>query len=124
MAEEKTILEFETYLFGIKGNKEGFLKIPTERYELTNERLKITKQGVMTESKSDIELYAIKDITVVQKLKDKMMDVGDIEIISSDASTPKVVLKRIKGPNDIREQIRRAAKDARDTAGVTYRMDL
>jgi len=123
MAEE-TILEFENHLFGIKGKKEGFLKIPKEFYTLTNERLKISKQGMMTETKSDIELFKIKDISVQQKMKDKVMDIGDIVIISSDASDPQLTLKKIKGPHDIREKIRSAAKEARETAGVAYRQDV
>ncbi|KIO62119.1 hypothetical protein B4065_3339 [Caldibacillus thermoamylovorans] len=122
MAEEKTILEFETYLFGIKGNDSGLIKIPREKYELTNERLKITKQGVIAESKSDIELYKVKDITVIQKLKDKVMDIGDIEIMTADNT--KHILKRIKSPYDVRETIRNAAKEAREAVGVTYRVDL
>lgn len=122
MAEEKTILEFETYLFGIKGNDSGLIKIPREKYELTNERLKITKQGVIAESKSDIELYKVKDITVIQKLKDKVMDIGDIEIMTVDNT--KHILKRIKSPYDVRETIRNAAKEAREAVGVTYRVDL
>ncbi|WP_416149413.1 PH domain-containing protein [Salipaludibacillus sp. HK11] len=123
MAEE-TILEFENHLFGIKGKKEGFLKIPKEFYTLTNERLKISKQGMMTETKSDIELFKIKDISVNQKMKDKMMDLGDIVIISSDASDPELTLKKIKGPHDVREKIRSAAKEARESAGVAYRQDV
>lgn len=123
MAEE-TILEFENHLFGIKGKKEGFLKIPKEFYTLTNERLKISKQGMMTETKSDIELFKIKDISVNQKMKDKVMDIGDIVIISSDASDPQLTLKKIKGPHDVREKIRSAAKEARETAGVAYRQDV
>jgi|GEM_PF-6565400 len=124
MNEEKTLLEFETYLFGLNTNKEGILKIPTEHYELTNQRLKITKQGVLTETKSDIELFKIKDINVTQKLKDKVMDVGDIEIISADESKPKLVLKRIKNPHEVREKIRSAVIAAREATGVTYRYDL
>lgn len=123
MAEE-TILEFENHLFGIKGKKEGFLKIPKEFYTLTNERLKISKQGMMTETKSDIELFKIKDISVKQKMKDKVMDIGDVVIISSDASDPELTLKKIKGPHDVREKIRSAAKEARETAGVAYRQDV
>jgi len=121
---EETILEFESYLFGIKGNKEGFLKIPKDHYVLTNERLKISKQGMMTETKSDIDLYKIKDISVKQKLKDKIVDIGDIEIISSDAGDPRITLKNIKGPHDVREKIRSAAKEAREIAGVEYRQDI
>lgn len=121
---ETTILEFETYLFGIKGNKEGMFKIPKEHYELTNERLKINKQGVITQTKSDIELYKIKDITVQQKLKDKAMNVGNIEIISSDESDPVLVLKSIKDPHNIREQIREASKKAKQEAGIAYRQNV
>lgn len=121
MAEEK-LLEFETYLFGLKGNKEGFLNIPTEHYELTNERLKITKQGMISKNLKDIELYKIKDIQVTQKLKDKMLGVGDIEI--TDADNNKINLNRIKDPHEIREKIRSAAKAAREAEGVSYRVDL
>lgn len=119
---EKTLLEFETYLFGLKGNKEGVLKIPTERYELTNERLKITKQGVVSKNLKDIELYRIKDIQVTQKMRDKVLGVGDIEI--TDADNNKVNLNRIKDPHEVREQIRSAAKKAREAEGVSYRVDL
>jgi uncharacterized membrane protein YdbT with pleckstrin-like domain len=122
MSDEKTLLTFETYLFGIKGKSDGLLKIPTEKYELTNERLKISKQGLMTETKSDIELYRVKDVSVSQKLAEKVVDIGDIIITDTDGR--KLTLKRIKGPHAIREKIRTAAKEAREAAGVTYRVDL
>jgi uncharacterized membrane protein YdbT with pleckstrin-like domain len=121
---EKTILEFENYLFGLKGNKEGFLKIPKEYYELTNERLKVKKQGVLSETRSDVELYKIKDINVKQKMKDKVMDIGEIEIISTDSSHPVLVLKQVKSPNDVREKIRAATREAKELVGVSYREDL
>lgn len=121
---EETILEFENHLFGIKGNKEGMFKIPKEHYTLTNERLKVNKQGVMTQTKSDIELYKIKDVTVQQKLKDKAMNVGNIEIVSSDESDPVLVLKNVKDPHNIREQIRDASKKAKQEAGIAYRQNV
>lgn len=121
---EKTILEFENYMFGLKGNKEGLLKIPKEYYVLTNERLKVTKQGVLSETRSDVELYKIKDITVKQKMKDKVMDIGEIEIISTDSSHPVLVLKQVKSPHDVREKIRAATREAKELVGVSYREDL
>ena len=121
---EQTILEFETDLFGLKGNKDGALKIPKEHYELTTERFKIRKQGVISKTLSDIELYKIKDITVKQKLTDKARNVGDIEILSSDESDPQYVLKKVKNPHDIREQIRNAAKASRKAEGVAFRSDV
>lgn len=121
---EKTLLVFETHLFGIKGNKEGIFKIPKDHYELTNERLKIIKQGLVTQSRGDIELYKVKDLTVKQTLKDKAMGIGDIEVISSDESDPKIILKKIKDPHEVREQIRNAAKVAKEKVGMTYRHEI
>lgn len=93
---EKILLEFTTYMFGLEGKTKGSVSIPTENYKLTTERLLIEKQGIITKTRDEIELYKIKDIAVKQKLKDKMLNVGDIEIISSDESTPSLNLKRIK----------------------------
>lgn len=124
MSEEKTLLKFETHLFGVKGNTEGIVKIPKDHYELTTERLKITKQGIVTQKLSDIELYKVKDSSVKQTMKDKLMDIGNIEIISSDESDPIIVLKKIKNPHQVREQIRNATKAAKEKAGVTYRHNI
>lgn len=124
MSEEKTLLEFETDMFGLKGNKEGAFKIPKEHYTLTDERLKIRKQGVVTKTMSDIELFKIKDTSVKQKMTDKMRNVGDIEIVSSYESDPVITLKKIKEPFEVREKIRNAAKSAREKEGVSFRYDL
>ena len=124
MSEEKIIIEFENYLFGIKGKKEGIIKMPKEYYTLTNERLKINKQGLITQTRSDLELFKIKDMTVKQKMKDKVLNIGDIEIISADESDPLLVLKNIKDPHGIREKIRDASKYAKEKAGVSYKYEL
>ncbi|MBU5594903.1 PH domain-containing protein [Amphibacillus sp. MSJ-3] len=121
---EEIILEFESDLFGIKDNSEGPLKIPKEYYTLTTERLKVRKQGVMTKTLSDIEVFKINDITVKQKLTDKVRGVGDIEILSADESDPKLILKKVKDPHEVREQIRDAAKKAKEKMGVKYRYEL
>lgn len=122
--EETTILEFESYLFGMKGNKEGILKIPKEYYELTNERLKVKKQGVMTQTKYDMDLYKINDIRVYQRLRDKAMNVGTIYVESSEAYDEMLVLKDVRDPHTVRETIRDATKKAKLEAGVTYRQEI
>ena len=121
---EKTILKFETYLYGIKDSGGGALKIPKTYYELTNERLKITKQGIMTKDIKDIELFKVKDINVKQNFKDKLLGIGDIEIVSSDASDPTIVLKRIKDPHNVREKIRAAVREARRAEGVLFKREI
>lgn len=122
--EERTILNFSTYMYGLEGKAESFVNIPQMHYELTSERLKMTKQGVVSKKQDEMELYKVKDILVHQKLKDKVMKVGDIEVLSSDESTPSLILKRIKNPQDIKEAIRSAAKGAKKEAGVVYRHNI
>lgn len=84
----------------------------------------IVKQGIVTKKRDEIELYKIKDIIVKQKNIDKMMNVGDIELISSDESTPSLNLKRIKNPLVVKEAIRNAVKLAKKEAGVTYLQNI
>ena len=121
---ERILLEFSTYMFGLEGQKAGFVNVPTYNYTLTTERLLIEKQGVITSKKDELELYKVKDIIVHQKLKDKMMKIGDIEIISADESTPKLMLRRIKEPYEVKEVIRAAVKTARKAAGVSIRQEI
>lgn len=125
--EEKVILEFSTFMFGIdeKMKEKGIDKIPNkENYTLTTERLLIEKQGVIGSKREEIELYTVKDINVKQSMKDKIMKVGDIEIISADESTPNILLKRIKEPYEVKEQIRRAVINAKKNMGVQFRTNI
>lgn len=124
VSDEKILLEFTTYMFGLEGKSKGAVSIPTENYKLTTERMLIEKQGIITKTRDEIELYKIKDIVVKQKLKDKMMNVGDIEIISSDESTPSINLKRIKDPLVVKEAIRNASRNAKIEVGVSYRQNI
>jgi len=86
--------------------------------------LLIEKQGMITKDREEIELYTVKDINVKQSMKDKLMKVGDIEIISADESTPKLVLKRIKDPHDIREILRKAVNQAKKDMGIQFRTHI
>lgn len=121
---EKVIIEFETEIMGIDSGQAKKFRLPKEYYTLTNERLKIKKQGLVTQELKDIELFKVKDINVKQSFTDKIRKVGTLEIISADESDPVIKLRSIKHPHEIREKIRDATKQARETAGVSYRYDL
>ncbi|GIN71910.1 hypothetical protein J14TS2_23850 [Bacillus sp. J14TS2] len=47
-----------------------------------------------------------------------------IELLSSDESDPKYILKKIKDPHEVREKIRSAARESRKAEGVSYRQDV
>lgn len=126
---EKELLKFSTYMFGMDNQKANIggkfdLTLPKFNYTLTTERLIIEKQGVVSKKQDDIELFLIKDINLIQGMKDKLLKVGDLEIISSDNSSPNILIKRIQEPKEVREIIRKAVREARKAEGLTYRQNI
>lgn len=124
--EEKTLLEFSTYLFGMEDKKKSLgkgidLSLPRENYKLTNQRLLIEKQGI-TKKRDEIELVDINKIEVKQGLKEKMMGAGDINLDLEDGSTR--TLKRIKEPFEIKDKIRKEVKLVKLRNNIEFRMDL
>lgn len=127
--EEKTILEFSTYMFGMDGktNVGGKfdLSLPKENYKLTDSRFFVTKKGVAMEREVEtIELYNVKDVSLKQGMKEKLMKVGNITIESIDPSTPSYTLKRILNPHDVRDTIRKTVLTCKKNMGVSFRQHI
>ena len=99
-----------------------FLTIGT-RYELTTERLRVY-HGILGNRIDEIELVRIKDSRVKQHVGERMLDVGDITVISADASSPDIVLNNVRDPIDVRELIRRAVMEEKNRRGLYYREDI
>ena len=88
------------------------------KYELTNQRIRIYS-GRVSKKEEEIDLIRIRDLKVKQGLADRAKGVGDIEIISTDDSTPKLILKDVKDPVGVKEIIRTAMKVEKD-AKIKY----
>lgn len=86
------------------------------RYTLTNERLKVTK-GLLSKSVDEIELFRIKDTKVSQSFLNRIVGIGNIDVISSD-ETGTIGLKHLPKASKRREEIRRLSNEAREKKGV------
>jgi hypothetical protein len=53
-----------------------------------------------------------------------MLDVGDITVISTDASTPEKTLDNVRNPLEVRELIRKATMEEKRRRGLLYREEL
>ncbi|HVE16043.1 MAG TPA: PH domain-containing protein [Chthoniobacterales bacterium] len=89
----------------------------TTTYELTSQRLRISR-GVLNRRLDEIELYRVKDYVMEQPLFLRLLGLGNITLISSDATTPAVVLRAIPGVETVREQIRTSVQTERDRKRV------
>lgn len=99
-----------------------YLTIGT-RYELTSQRLRVHK-GIFGKRIDEIELIRIKDTRVQQHAGERMINVGDVTVISADATTPDLVLNNVRHPLEVRELIRKAVMDEKARRGLYYREDI
>jgi len=92
-------------------------------YELTTQRIRIIK-GILGNRIEEVELVRVRDTKFKQHLGERMLDVGDITIISTDPSTPELMLNNVKNPIEVRELIRKAVIDEKNRRGLRYREEM
>lgn len=89
-------------------------------YTLTNQRLMIQK-GVIFKHLDEIELYRVKDVKLNFSLLNQMVNIGNIEVRSTDPTTPRdahLTLSYIHDAKAKRETLRTLVDAARRERGV------
>lgn len=94
-----------------------YLVVRTQTFELTNERLRISK-GVINQEIDEVELYRVKDILVVRKWWMRMTGLGTIHLDTSDRSMPQIDIHAIKDSLELRESLRKKVEAMRDKKRV------
>ena len=87
------------------------------RYVVSDQRIRVT-EGVLNKKTDSTELYRVKDVVLFQPLGLRMFGLGNVELRSSDVSTPLLVLHAVPDPVSLREKILLAAEARRDAKGV------
>lgn len=87
-----------------------YLKTSSTKYVLTTERLRITT-GILSTVTEDLELRRVRDSIIVRPFWARMAGLGDVEILSSDASTPRTVLHAIRDPDGVQGKVRSIAQE-------------
>ena len=77
----------------------------TLRYRLTNHRL-FTERGLLSREHDEIELIRVDDVSVRQNVLQRLFGVGTIKVLSTDASSPVLVMEGIASPLEVKEQLR------------------
>jgi hypothetical protein len=92
-------------------------------YEVTTQRICISR-GLLGHTVQEIELVRVKDSAVKQHMGERMLDIGDVTVISDDATTPEVTLHNVSNPVELREIIRKAVIEEKQRRGIRYRVEL
>ena len=82
-----------------------YLKVSTTRYVLTTERLRVTT-GIFSTVTQDLELRRVRDSLIVRPFWARLVGLGDVHVLSADASTPRIVLHAIRDPDGVQSKLR------------------
>jgi uncharacterized membrane protein YdbT with pleckstrin-like domain len=94
-----------------------YLVVRTQIFELTNERLRITR-GVINQTLDEIELYRIKDTQMIRPWWMRLTGLASISMETSDRTMPTFVIPAVAGGFELREVLRKQVEAQRDRKRV------
>lgn len=94
-----------------------WLAVRCTRYAVTNQRLR-KSTGILNRRHDDLELYRVKDITLDEPLLQRLVGLGTLTLITSDATTPTLRLGAIAGAHELRDLLRAQVEARRRERGV------
>jgi uncharacterized membrane protein YdbT with pleckstrin-like domain len=89
-----------------------YLTLKFFRYRVTTERVGVSR-GVFSKRTDSIELYRVKDTTLIEPFVLRMFGLADVVLNSSDRTTPLLVLHAVPNGLALREQIRASVERLR-----------
>lgn len=82
-----------------------WLTLRSRNITLTTQRLRI-QEGVLSKRVEETELYRVRDSSLAQNFWQRMVGTGDVTLVTTDATTPTIVLRHLKRPFEVRELFR------------------
>jgi len=89
----------------------------TTKIRITSERLRI-ETGIFNKKLEEIEHYRIKDTGLRRSFWQRLVGLGTVELMTSDASMPRVLLAGLKDAAAVREHVRQQVEAVRRARGV------
>ena len=102
-------------------DRKRYLGMPLSftRYALSEDRL-FMSVGFLSIKDSEVLLYRVRDIDTGRTLWQRMFGVGTVTVMSSDKSTPNLVLKNIKNPMAVKELLHKQVEEMKIRRRVRF----
>jgi len=94
-----------------------WLELKCRVYEVTTERIKVSR-GIFSRRTDEMELYRVKDLTLIEPFFFRMFGLGSVIMTTNDASTPTLTIHAVKRVKELREELRQAVEVCRDKKRV------
>lgn len=94
-----------------------YFSLRSNFYNITNDKIFI-KKGILSSITENIEMYRVKDQTVIQPLGLRIFGLGNLVLITSDQTTPTITLSAVRNVHTLVELIQQATLKSRKEHGV------
>ena len=94
-----------------------WLAVTNQLFELTSERL-LTSHGFLSRTTDSLELYRVKDMRICQPFALRLFGLENIELMTSDLTTPRVIIDHIPSTLRLADKIRDQVEACRQTKGA------
>lgn len=95
-----------------------FMATRSTVYTLTTQRLRI-KSGMLSQRVDELELYRVKDITVMLPFHLRLCGAGTVLLNTTDATTPTVVIHAVSQAEHVKDLVREQVHRERDRKRIT-----
>lgn len=93
------------------------IKLRATHYTVTNQRVRVDR-GLLSKDIQEIELFRVKDTSAHQTLFLRIFGLGNVRIVSGDATNPLIFLRAIPRAMELREKLRQEVFALRQKFGV------
>jgi membrane protein YdbS with pleckstrin-like domain len=80
-------------------------RIVQNRYRLTGQRL-FVETGILSQTIDQTELIRVDDVRVHKRLTDRLLNMGTVEVRSTDASDAAIIIRGVKDAEKVAELVR------------------
>jgi uncharacterized membrane protein YdbT with pleckstrin-like domain len=85
--------------------------LKSHHYRITTQRI-VIESGVFSRQIEEIDMRTVEDLHFRQSLLERLLDIGDVTIVSTDKTTARARLMGLERPRQLREMIRTSAYQA------------
>jgi uncharacterized membrane protein YdbT with pleckstrin-like domain len=93
------------------------LSVGAQQFELTSERL-LTSSGLLSRTTDSLELYRVKDMRIIQPFALRLFGLENIELLTSDETTPVAIIDHIPTSLHLADKIRTQVESCRLAKGT------
>ena len=94
-----------------------WIEVHSHTYEITSERVRVSI-GLLSRTTTELELYRVRDYTVVEPLWLRIVGCGNIILQTADRTNPQVIIRAVPNANVLKDKIRANTERMRQIRGV------